>query len=262
MARANHDVAEQAKRSGESRLGSQAARFCCAGRRRIRRRCCRCWIRERQAYQYGVAAQQLRLLPHRAGRLRPGAGAAHRSARRCSRAWATRIERATQLAALGALYFRWATPTRALETLRAAIVAQEKSSDTAPLASTLRVAGNAAATLGQHDLALEYLRRSARIDANQHGVSRTRVLIAGELRTIGDHRAARGGAGRSRSHRTIALVHADALAERARLRLAQKNAAATLADLRAADQRLCGAGPGVQPHRYQLRAGAAAARGQ
>ena len=143
-------------------------------------------------------------------------------------------ERATQLTALGTLYFRVGDAYRALETLRAAIVEQEKVSDSRVLMSTLRIAGNAAASIGQHDLALEYLRRSASIDSNPHNVSRTRVLIASELRQIGDLRSAETELAQSlvSPHK---VVQADALAERARLRLAQKRPADALQDLRGAD---------------------------
>jgi CHAT domain-containing protein/tetratricopeptide (TPR) repeat protein len=144
-------------------------------------------------------------------------------------------ERATQLAALGALYLRVGDTNRALETLRAAIGEQEKLPNTAALASSLRLAGNAAATLGQNDLALQYLRRSASIDGNPHTVARTRVLIAAELRAIGDHRAAEAELATALASRSE-VVRADALAERARLRQAQKDLPAAVADLREADR--------------------------
>jgi tetratricopeptide (TPR) repeat protein len=144
-------------------------------------------------------------------------------------------ERATQLAALGGLYFRAGDVHRALETLRSAIVAQESVSDSRGLAGSLRVAGNAASVLGQHDIALEYLRRSARIDANPHDVGRTRVLIAGELRSLGDHAAAETELAEAlRSE--VAVVRADATAERARLRMARNDRRGAIADLRAADE--------------------------
>jgi CHAT domain-containing protein/Tfp pilus assembly protein PilF len=144
-------------------------------------------------------------------------------------------ERATQLAALGALYFRVGDTHRALETLRSAMAAQESASDMRGLAGTLRVAGNAASALGQHDMALEYLRRSMRIDANPLDVSRTRVLIAGELRSIGDYTGAESELAEA-SKSSVAVVRADAGAERARLRLARKDTQGAIADLRAADQ--------------------------
>ncbi len=143
-------------------------------------------------------------------------------------------ERAMQLTALGTLYFRVGDAHRALETLRAAIQEQENNSDTRALVSTLRIAGNAASSIGQHDLALEYLRRSASLDANPDNVSRTRVLIASELRHIGDMRGAESELARSLDS-TNKLVKADSFAERARLRVAQGRTADALADLRTAD---------------------------
>ena len=143
-------------------------------------------------------------------------------------------ERATQLSALGTLYFRVGDAHRALETLRAAILELEKASENRALVTTLRIAGNAASTVGQHDLALEYLRRSASIDSNPHDVSRTRVLIASELRQIGDLRGADHELAQSLTS-SNKVVQADALAERARLRLDQRRNDDALADLRAAD---------------------------
>jgi CHAT domain-containing protein/tetratricopeptide (TPR) repeat protein len=144
-------------------------------------------------------------------------------------------ERATQLAALGGLYFRAGDVHRALETLRAAIVAQESVSDSRGLAASLRVAGNAASVLGQHDIALEYLRRSTRIDANPHDVGRTRVLIAGELRSLGDYAAAETELAEALKS-DVAVVRADATAERARLRMARDDRRRAIDDLRAADE--------------------------
>jgi tetratricopeptide (TPR) repeat protein len=144
-------------------------------------------------------------------------------------------ERATELAALGSLYFRVGDTNRAIETLRAAIVSQERVSDTRGLASTLRVAGSVSTSVGQHDIALEYLRRSAKIDANPHSVARTRVLIAGELRVLGDLRAAEAELAQVLQSPNP-LVRANALEERARLRLAQKQTDAAISDLRTADR--------------------------
>jgi CHAT domain-containing protein len=143
-------------------------------------------------------------------------------------------ERATQLTALGTLYFRVGDGQRALETLRSAIVEFEKLGDNSQLVSTLRLAGNAASSIGQHDLALEYLRRSASIDSNPLAVSRTRVLIAGELRQIGDLASAESELTESlRSGNR--MVQADALAERAHIRMSQRRSADALGDLRSAD---------------------------
>jgi tetratricopeptide (TPR) repeat protein len=144
-------------------------------------------------------------------------------------------ERATELAALGGLYLRIGDTQRALEILRMAIAAQEKLGDGIGLASSLRVAGNAASALGQHEEALGYLRKSARIDANQNSAARTGVLIAGELRAAGDLHGAEGELEKALTSAN-ALVRANALEERARLRNAQGKPAAAVADLRAADR--------------------------
>jgi CHAT domain-containing protein len=143
-------------------------------------------------------------------------------------------ESANQLVALGTLYFQVGDAHRALETLRAASFELEKLADNRALVSALRIAGNAASTVNQHDLALEYLRRSASIDSNAHDISRTRVLIAGELRQVGDLRGAEMELEQSLASANK-LVQADALTERARLRQAQKRTDDALADLRVAD---------------------------
>jgi tetratricopeptide (TPR) repeat protein len=144
-------------------------------------------------------------------------------------------ERATELAALGGLYFRIGDTQRALEILRMAIAAQEKVGDGIGQAASLRVAGNAASSLGQHEEELAFLRNSERIDVNQNSAARTGVLIAGELRELGD--LAGADAELDKALRSgNALVHATALEERAHLRAAQNQPAAAIADLRAADR--------------------------
>jgi CHAT domain-containing protein/tetratricopeptide (TPR) repeat protein len=145
------------------------------------------------------------------------------------------LEQARQLSALGGLYFRTGDLPRSLETLRAAIEVQERISDTIGQAVALRVAGNAASALGQHDLALEYLRKSVQIDANPHTVARARALIASELRALGDLRGADAELAKALESANL-LSRGEALAERGRLRIAQKNLAAAIADLREADK--------------------------
>jgi len=232
MARANDDVAEQAKSLANlawaHRLNgyvAQAAEEYAALLPLV--------DPERQAYQYGVLLNNyghcLIVLGDfdRALKL-------HTEALELFTRTGDENERATELAALGSLYFRVGDAGRALETLRAAITAQERVSDTIGLASTLRVASNASAALGQHDMALEYLRRSAKIDANPHTVARTRVLIASELRVVGNLRGAETELAAALTSPNP-LAQADALAERARLHLARNNSTAAIADLRAAD---------------------------
>jgi CHAT domain-containing protein/tetratricopeptide (TPR) repeat protein len=150
-------------------------------------------------------------------------------------------ERATELAALGSLYLRIGDTERALETLRAAIVAQRQVSDARGLASTFRLAGNAAAALGDHAQSLDYLRKSAEIDSNPHGVARTRVLIAGELRELGKVKEAENELAVPLES-PIALVRANSLEERARLRVLRKDLPAAIDDLRAADRQYAALG--------------------
>jgi len=150
-------------------------------------------------------------------------------------------ERAVELTALGRLYFQMGDPGRALETLRAAMIEQERVSDTVGLASTLRVTANVSSVLGDHQAALEYLRKSARIDADPNTVARTRVLIATQLRAIGDLGAANDELNAPLKSEN-ALVRATALEERGRLRLAQKENASALEDLRAADRQYAALG--------------------
>jgi CHAT domain-containing protein len=141
---------------------------------------------------------------------------------------------ARELAALASIQFRSGNLERALATIESAFPLYERARDHDGHVSALRLAGNAAAELGQHDVALEYLRRAERLDKNGITIERTRVLIAGELRTLGDLRGA---------EKLLAQVlltkneptRADAVAERARLRQQQGRSAEALADLREAD---------------------------
>ena len=97
---------------------------------------------------------------------------------------------ARELAALASIQFRSGNVEQALATLENALPLYERAQDQAGLVSALRLAGNAAAELGQHDTALDYLRRAERQDKNGITIDRTRVLIAGELRALGDLRGA------------------------------------------------------------------------
>jgi CHAT domain-containing protein/tetratricopeptide (TPR) repeat protein len=144
-------------------------------------------------------------------------------------------ERARHLEALGALYVRTGDMRRALETLRAALEIYERNGDAIARASTLRMAGNAASALDQHDQALDYLRKSVEIDVNPHSSARTRVLIASELRVLGDLRGAESELQQALES-TNALVRANVLDQRGRLRIAQKRYADAIEDLRAADR--------------------------
>jgi tetratricopeptide (TPR) repeat protein len=64
--------------------------------------------------------------------------------------------------------------------LQNALPLYERAQDHAGLVSALRLAGNAAAELGQHDTALDYLRRAERQDKNGITIDRTHVLMRGK----------------------------------------------------------------------------------
>jgi CHAT domain-containing protein/tetratricopeptide (TPR) repeat protein len=143
-------------------------------------------------------------------------------------------QRARELAALGSLYFRAGNVERALATVRSALPLYEQAGDNIGLVGALRLAGNAAAELDQHETAVSYLRKAESVDPNLRSVERTRVLIAGELRAMGDDRTAEQLLAAiliTRDERT----RADAFAERARLRRQQHRAAEALSDFRMAD---------------------------
>ena len=141
---------------------------------------------------------------------------------------------ARELTALASIQFRSGNVERALVTVESALPLYERARNQTDYVSALRLAGNAASELGQHDTALGYLRRAEERDTNGITIERTRVLIAGELRALGNLRGA---------ERLLSLVlltksdptRADALAERARLRQMQRRDAEALADLREAD---------------------------
>ena len=141
---------------------------------------------------------------------------------------------ARELAALAAIQFRSGNLERALATIESSLPLYERSRDYVGQVSALRLAGNAAAELDLHPLALEYLRRAEREDNNGSSVEHTRVLIAGELRRLGDLEGAERKLApllRTRNQATLA----DALAERARLRQRQDRPHEALSDLKQAD---------------------------
>ena len=237
---------QRRRRAGEvARAISPACTIAAASSRRPRRntkRCCRSSIQS-AALSIRGAARQLRLHLDRARRFRSRARAAHRGLELYTRASASEDERAVELAALGGLYFRMGDAERALETLRAAIVAQERSRTTASASpSTLRVAGNAASMLGQHDAGpripaqvradrRESAQRCAHPRADRRRIARARQT-----------RRRRDGTARSRSNQPIALVRARSArgtrASAARARITR----AAIEDLRAADQQYAALG--------------------
>ena len=141
---------------------------------------------------------------------------------------------ARELVALAAIQFRSGNVERALANIESALPLYEHSLDQDGHVSALRLAGNAAAELGQHDRALEYLRNAERRDRNGVTIDRTRVLIAGELRTLGDLRGAEQILAQL-MRTNDESIRADAIAERARLRQRQHRNREALEDLRVAD---------------------------
>ncbi|HEV8442848.1 MAG TPA: CHAT domain-containing tetratricopeptide repeat protein [Steroidobacteraceae bacterium] len=143
-------------------------------------------------------------------------------------------QKARELAALAAIQFRSGNVERALATIESALPLYESSNDHDGYVSALRLAGNAAAALDRHALAISYLRNARFRDPNGITIDRTLVLLAGELRIQGELREAETILSQVLDS-TDESTRADALQERARLRQRQSRDAEALADLRAAD---------------------------
>jgi CHAT domain-containing protein len=189
--------------------------------------------KDKEPYQYAVALANFGLCLITLGEF-DRALSLHNEALALYVAQGKEAERATELSALGSLYFRIGDTQRALEILRMAIAAHERLGNAGAQAAALRIAGNAASALGQHETALVYLRKASQIDSTPFTVARTRALVAGELRALGDLRGAEAELRKALESRNP-LVRADALVERAHLRNAQRDPRAAIADLRAAD---------------------------
>ncbi len=145
-------------------------------------------------------------------------------------------ERALALSALGGLYLRMGDATRAIDTLRSAMTVHRRVSNINGLASTLRVAANAESLLGEHAVALDYLREAARIDDNPNEIALTNVLVAAQLRAMGRFPEAEAVlAGPLQSANPLAK--ASAISERAALRIAQGRKSEAIDDLKTANER-------------------------
>jgi CHAT domain-containing protein/tetratricopeptide (TPR) repeat protein len=145
-----------------------------------------------------------------------------------------RAEAANALSSIGGIYLRIGDPERALRTYALAIADSEAINDFAGVAATSRMAGTAAASLGRHGEALVYLRRAMNTEGKIVDVGRIHVLIGRALRELGDLRSAE----RELAHALQidnALLRANALDERGRLRLARGESRRAIADFRAAD---------------------------
>lgn len=141
---------------------------------------------------------------------------------------------AREIAALAFIRMRSGDVERALGMLESAFPLYERSEDRVGHVSALRLAGHAAGELGQHDQAIGYLRKAEFHDRNGVTIDHTRVLIAGELRVLGDLRGAEELLAQV-LQTTDASTRADALTERAQLRMRQHRYREALADLREAD---------------------------
>ncbi len=141
---------------------------------------------------------------------------------------------ARELVALAAIQFRSGDLERSLASIESALPLFERAHDELGESAALRLAGNATAELGRHTDALTYLRAAEGGDPNGINVDRTRVLIAAELRALG-HLDSADQVIAQTLLTSDQSTRADALVERALLRLRQHREAEALADLRAAD---------------------------
>jgi CHAT domain-containing protein/tetratricopeptide (TPR) repeat protein len=144
-------------------------------------------------------------------------------------------ESANELSALGAVYSRVGDYTRALEILRVAAATQERIGNRSGQASALRLAGNAAASLRRHEEALAFFRQSIEFEGNPVLVAQTHSMMAAALRNLNDLPGAEAELVLALKSDN-AVARANALAERARVRNAQRNPKAAIADLREADR--------------------------
>lgn len=190
--------------------------------------------KDRQPYQYATAIGNYAFCLIALGDF-DRALALHNEALAMYTAQGREAERANELGALGGLYMRLGDSTRALEILRVAAATQQRVGNRIGQASALRMAGNAAATLRRHDEALALFREAIEIEANRVNIAQTRVLIAGELRALGDLRGAEAELAQALESDN-AMVRATSLAERGRIRNEQRNLKAAIADLREADR--------------------------
>ena len=176
--------------------------------------------------------------------------AMHSEALEVFRARGAEADRGRELNALGGLYMRVGELERALETLRAASAVNGGIGAAMARASSLRMAGNTAAALGDPRLALRYLRESLEQDATPQNVASTRVLMAAQLRMLGDL----AGAAREIDAALAVdndLTRAHALAERGQLRRRQRDYQAALVRPAHRGPAVRVTGTRLRPHRYQ-----------
>ena len=217
--------------------------------------------RDRQPYQYAALLGNTGLHADRPRRFRSGACVAHARRSSCTRRSAKKKNAPSSWPRSADCTSAWAMPNARSKRCAPPSLNRNGSRDTVGLASTLRVAANAASVLGQHDAALDYLRKSARIDANPHTrraharADRARSCARSAIsrpprRELAAHPGIQERAGscspRSRSARACALAQK-------KRRVGDRRPARGRSAVR-------GARTGVQSHRYQHRAVAGAAR--
>jgi CHAT domain-containing protein/tetratricopeptide (TPR) repeat protein len=141
---------------------------------------------------------------------------------------------AQELRALAGIQMRAGDAERSLATIESAMALYEHAGDQEGHGEALQVAGEIASRLGRHAIAVRYLRASEQRARGGQQLARTRVLLAGELRQLGDLHAAEALLEQSMLYGDAA-TRAATLSERGRLRAAQNRPNEALGDLRAAD---------------------------
>jgi len=141
---------------------------------------------------------------------------------------------AQELGALASIQLRAGDPERALATVESSIALYEYAGDPEGHGAALQLAGAIASRLGRHTVAVQYLRAAEQRNRGGLELARTRVLLAGELRQLGDLHAAEALLEQAMLYGD-ATTRASALSERGRLRTAQNRPNEALGDLRAAD---------------------------
>ena len=215
--------------------------------------------RVNQASLYATVASNLGSTPHVARRVRSRVDAADRSARIVLGARRAGTDRARiELARRDPVPHR-KPRARARVTACAPCRSTSDRGDQPGFASALRIAGNAASELGQHDLALEYLRRAEKLV-----IERLTHRTHARAHRPGAAHARRPARGRAASRERRA--HAERIQPRRRARRTRAAAPAPTPQCRSPRRParggldLCAPATRLQPHRHQLRARAGAAR--
>lgn len=142
--------------------------------------------------------------------------------------------RAKQLLAIGGLLLRSGDPERALDTLQASLALLEQQKDQFAVESVLRLAGNAAAHIGDSSLALSYHSGLLKRTLDRRTALLTKILVAGDLRSLGRLDGADEVLAEV-TGQTDAAILGPALIERGLLREAQRRYPAAASDFAKAD---------------------------